>query len=884
MKKHNPFSTSNIVYILLFIALLTVYSFIIQFRFETCTFSIIENLNSALHFVFISIFTFIIGFFLFLLYNTIYSKFDDDRNRNNNQDNKDNSNAGNIEEKGVQNNENKDEVNEIKPELKYLLQRAWFIIFTLGMWALMLKFYYEYINEPEKIGELAEDKWNWISYVGAFMSKEGYYIFGVVLATIFVDFIILFFERMSQLHNNVEKFESKINSSIKQLDESLKNSIIDLNASIGKQDEAIRNQNSNIDKTKDIEDILMKMVSSAENEAEFMSIEKFNNLIIKKAYFETIINLRKAASKEFLKYKESNDIITNTIPAIYTKEIFKGFNEGQFFRNFSNFGVMSQMVFELLNKKEIFHNEYIGLDKSVDVKIVFLTTLTLLPEYYLDPSKLKLSEHVIKEWNDYRRFFRKGCYLFSDSDYENGLLKRKIGEMLDFKLNKEKYKFIRVALLGDVNENSSDKIPISTKTEFAESLGKETFYHKIYKSNFPVELPENIAILNYDKNLEKKLLEETNYPFFADNISIPNSNFSKKKVGDLFIELYHSEKDDARYFELNDESAKKITGLTTMNKSYFKELFKEIPIDIFAVGVEINSEVNWKGAIAGYLGNNFEYMDLTWMDKMVNKEIWNKTEKFIQYLFDNSKENLLENLYSHEDLSNEETKTKVTNFVGRDNFEFSREHSLLIEFIKEKIKSNTKPKPLEILEIGGYYGRDALELAVLGNVTIIDNNQDSKLKFNQFMSEAKNSLIAGYFLKQESDDIWKLNENKIEYKINAFVEYVNETKYDIICSYNVLHRFQNDEFLASLKKCKDYLIDKGSFFHIFVSDLDIKNTHNNKGYGNCEIFSHSKESILGVLNNIEIEYRHILEYDYQRAVHPHVMWYLYYENKNETVN
>lgn len=224
---------------------------------------------------------------------------------------------------------------------------------------------------------------------------------------------------------------------------------------------------------------------------------------------------------------------------------------------------------------------------------------------------------------------------------------------------------------------------------------------------------------------------------------------------------------------------------------------------------------------------------------------------------------------------------KITNFLNIDTFPFSREHSLMIDFIIEK-NIFQKKKGSKILEIGGYYGRDALELARFGEVTIIDESDDTK--FQQFLNEAKSVLENGYSLTF-NNNIWKLNKNKIEYINQDIKSYEFKNKeYDVICSYNVLHRFDVVELKALINKSYGILKPNGIMVHIFVSDIDCirKGYENELNRENNDIKKHKKIDILNSFNGLtetmdSLEYRHILEYDNVRLVHPHVMWYLFFK-------
>jgi len=764
------------------------------------------------------------------------------------------------------NNDEKIKSREIKSELSYLLHRAWFIIVALGIWALMIEFYYEYINQPSSTSETPEKKWNWINFISSFFSKEGYYIFGILLSTIFIDFIILFFDKMSQLHNNVVEFRGKIKRSI----ENLQNVSTKLD--------------SNIATVKSLEKDLLKVASAATKEIEFLNINQDNNQYIRTAYLETINKLRQTASEELVKYKNSNDLIENKIPAIYITEIFKEYTNGEFFRNFANFGTMSQMVFELLNNKEILYKKY-NPNGDEGNKIVYFTTLTMLPSNFLNPIKINSSKHFIREWNEFRRFFRKGSYLLKNENSKN--LIRKVGEMLEFNIYPNKYEYVRVALMEDNDKYFSRKrkTTIKNKNQWVSDLMKQVNYHIVYKSIFPSELP-----IKFNSTIDEILKEHSDYyPDYADNISLKHT-ILKTSVYELFTNLYHPSPDCAKYFILSDANCNMIKK--AVNNEYYKksgkefilELFNNIPIDIFAVGVKKRSSdvVEWKGCIAGYLGDSLEYMDLTWMDSVINSEKWKDTQKLIDYLYKkpSGKFEKLDTNFSSSSINIEKPQIrKISKFIDSDDYEFSREHSLLIDFIYEKKKS---PKSNNILEIGGYYGRDAIELATFSNVEIIDKCKDGLSKFNDFIKQAKYNLNTGFTISIIADVI-KLNGNEITYNTNDFLEHnFHGKKYQIICSYNVFHRFDKDQLQNALKKCIDLLDNGGELFHIFVSDVDINNTHNDKGY-DCDIHSHDEISIKKPFinkGNIELKYRHILEYDNKRGIHPHVMWYLYFKKNN----
>jgi len=232
---------------------------------------------------------------------------------------------------------------------------------------------------------------------------------------------------------------------------------------------------------------------------------------------------------------------------------------------------------------------------------------------------------------------------------------------------------------------------------------------------------------------------------------------------------------------------------------------------------------------------------------------------------------------------------KITNFTGEDKFSFSREHSLLLDFLYENKAINETINNLKILEIGGFYGRDAIELLRYGDVTIFDIDTKGKEMFDKFLTEAINFLNKDYKLTNNQN--WKLNDNSLVYENKDILDINLKVRYDIICSYNVLHRFKKEKLKTLIIKCFNCLKEGGVMAHIFVSDIRPieKGFENESNKSNNKIQKHEKADLKASFSNFNgnleiLEYRHILEYDSVRLVHPHVMWYLYfkkYENGNK---
>jgi len=199
-----------------------------------------------------------------------------------------------------------------------------------------------------------------------------------------------------------------------------------------------------------------------------------------------------------------------------------------------------------------------------------------------------------------------------------------------------------------------------------------------------------------------------------------------------------------------------------------------------------------------------------------------------------------------------------------EDFIFTKEQSVILDFFKELSLDNTL-KNKNALELGGYYGRDAIALDWFNNITIIDYDKNSVKFFD--------------YLKKE-----KKPRHNIELKIfdftseNDMKKNIGEKKYDIIYSYNVLHLLTKNTLKGFLKYINTYLTDTGCMLHVFISDKD------GREY-NCKneiIYKLKKQELIKVFTEAnfqikKIEYRDV--YETHGGTHLHIMYFIYVERK-----
>lgn len=513
-------------------------------------------------------------------------------------------------------NENNDEKNAV--------EYFWFLILLIGVWLILGKHFSEFVSEIKK----TED-WTLLNYFKSLIEKESYALFSVLLASLLTDFILIFIKRLRTLHTTIEtksqEYTNKINESTSTINESIRiltnldNHIKEtqpilnvIGDKIKDSENEIKNINiklediskqfiNNFNQASNLSEFILQLVSVSNKEKEFIDTVKSKRDDIRwVSYQDSIGKVREKASFALSKYNHESDIISQLIASKFIQKFFDDFiledeidKVSKYNEMFANFGIMSGIVCSLFDNKDMLYSGY-------KKKIIYLTTLTMPPDKFLNSETVGSSEVIKKKWKNYLSkisiYDKTECYL---KDIQNA---------------PSKYDFIRICLFSDnhttVNSISSKSIWLKTK----------------------IELPSTPDYIDVDRALFSN-------PF------------------DFFIKRFHTTKNNCRYFELSLTNMKNLCNICDNYSecqskqednlsNCINSFFNKIPLDIFAIGIENNdaTQIEWKGCLSGYLGGDYNYMHLAWHDPFISPDEWYKIKDYLNIIYENSKNNYLSEL------------------------------------------------------------------------------------------------------------------------------------------------------------------------------------------------------------------------------------------------
>jgi len=537
----------------------------------------------------------------------------------------------------------------------------------------------------------------------------------------------------------------------------------------------------------------------------------------------------------------------------------------------ANYGAMSQIVDKLYSEAENIYKVYSA--NGDDIEIVYLTTLPMLLEHYLNPDSWTGGlPSVVAQWDLTRDKTRR-------SVHHNDMGGPGRGHMWRFAMHSQNIEFKRVCLfLDDKAGARSDKRSIYREAEWRLARTTPAKVLRVYDSAR--------AAVNLWRNRMAGRVEEVDslryeqHPQFVDVLHVdslagiglwsPPSGEDKEdgeqrtppSVQDMFVNLYHPKSSAARCFRLNAAAVQELFANTAFadcfkdgswgrlvkamktpdsldstalaQDGYWYDIFfnRHIPLDLFAIGVKKRGEaaVAWQGCLGAYIGGDPNEMLLAWHDDVIETlntqrygedcgKPWMATKQFLNLLYLKS-ERLIE---SGDDAPQggapEATETDFTRSYLE--YPYGVGPSVAGEEVIEQLRTGRVPYG-PVLDVGGAYGRDALCIADFLHrqgrqpieVYVLDMNRQCLPKLNSLKAHYGAPSIAVHPI---FGDVAILPS---DWKDEAGASFDNAKRFAVIHSYHLLHLLSPERLKAALVRCWELLEDNGVMIHFFPSDAD----------------------------------------------------------------
>ncbi len=529
------------------------------------------------------------------------------------------------------------------------LHNVWFWVFALGLYYALVNHWYTFLQSDTDYSVRA--------YVECFLHKGGMTnVFAVFFLSMLADFLIIFFNRLSEYHNQVESLKESLSESANKLEQQA-NSLKEMQSSSGKN-------LKNLKKTQEIHD---KWIQDLTDQGDFLEKCNRHDRTEKiSACYRKLgppISSKIAKSLEpYIQSEQKNAFIEKDLACSFLRSYFSEQKGAQQNRVQANFATMARIVDQLYSNREEYYSCYSNSDeyKNQAINIVYFTTLTMSLYKYLNPNKLfGGTQSALAEWDYYRRKTRKSVYStkgqFGKYDHDEGY-------MWSFLREHKKYSFQRccIYLENDAKTHSSDDGILSQDEWEMESKKEINNLFKVCGERTPFgnnyEYPSYLELLHGD-------------PIYASH------GGDRPPIAiDVFKKLYHPRDTDFHEKCLNSDW---IEGFVKKNETTLKQAFprdkiwldmlseikkgnfvvqgedaddrkwhdiffnQHLPVDIFAIGVEKSEskEVDWKGCLSGFVGGDFHRMDLGWDDKYISSASvgesnpWRAIEALIKDLY-----------------------------------------------------------------------------------------------------------------------------------------------------------------------------------------------------------------------------------------------------------
>ncbi len=206
---------------------------------------------------------------------------------------------------------------------------------------------------------------------------------------------------------------------------------------------------------------------------------------------------------------------------------------------------------------------------------------------------------------------------------------------------------------------------------------------------------------------------------------------------------------------------------------------------------------------------------------------------------------------------------------------YTQYHSAAFLDITEKLAPSGSHA---VLDAGGGYGRDCIELAkdTRFTCTVVDKSEAAGLLKTRLAGDkdADVEFICADLTKDLCDKL-------------------NGRKFDVIFSYCFLHLIKEEELGAVLTRLKSLLKDAGHMVHFFLSDEDptgwdgspkmgqnrrvVKESNKEAHYSETTLRSACGEATLGLR-----DLTYVPVFEWHGGPHHHIMWRLYCTNNRRT--
>lgn len=527
------------------------------------------------------------------------------------------------------------------------MNNLWFWILSLGIFFTIFDHWSSLIKQ--------KPSYNFKEYIDTFIGEGSLAkLFAVVFVTMLVDFLIVLLQSLVQYNKDinyikrdlegsahaVELVAQKISSQTKTLEKQASD-ITSLQQSIEKGQQGLSN----------VQIEMTKRIFHEGKKADFLNLlsnEHCDDKSIGMCFgecdgilCEKIID----SLSSYIKETETSPnirCIEKSIASDFISKYLQQFNCNK--KNNlvqANFGIMSAIVDSLYCSRKKYY-EYYSKHYGL-IQVVYFTTLTMGLYDYLEPTnKFGVFPSIVRQWDNYRRRTRKTVYE-PNADVSEG-------HMWDFLNNSDKYIFRRCCLyLGQTQESHDTHDAILSKRDW----------------NAAADKPIN-NIVRVAKGGNRKHPNHLEL-LFDDDTSLKESGTAINAF-DLFRELYHPTNDCCKYMEIDFDMINRLLRepKDVLSKSFqddpqwikmikavkhgdehtngipWYNIFYDghIPVDIFAIGIKYpeRDQIDWKGCLSGFVGGDFNSMELGWNDQYISPDTWDPIKAYIDFLYNNAKE------------------------------------------------------------------------------------------------------------------------------------------------------------------------------------------------------------------------------------------------------
>ncbi len=529
------------------------------------------------------------------------------------------------------------------------LRNIWFWVFALG-------FFYTLLDQWIKFGKDAE-KLTLAEYMKKFLTEGGLQnLVAIFFLTMLTDFILLVFLKLKDDRKKLLKVGKKLTGQtekVESIQDDLKNILVGIER--------------NTKDLKETQSALSIWIAHKDKEKDFRTNCNAHDIKqdIWECYQKCGVDLSTQIIDSLTPYvaQKSTGFIQRKLAIEFLNSYCQRPNKNTVNEVQANFGTMAAIVDQLYSlKNEFFENERDSRGGNTKFKIVYFTTLTMRLDKYLMPEELfGYMTSALNEWDKCRKKTRKVIYQLREDGKED------MGHMMSFAIDGgKKFLFRRCCIylenkdaIGNANAGERSD-GILTEEDWIAGTENEDVQGDLYE----ITPDHSVNELDHPKYAEKLSVDKSNrfpYPKCISKTPIcaidifktlyhPNISDYKEKCLKLdLINKFVADNKDELTNAFPEQDRMWHAMLTAVQKGHreididkdkkkkWHEIFfnRHIPVDIFAIGVKKDDDPNidWRGCLSGFVGGDFNRMDLGWHDTYVSSKPWQAIRAFIDFLY-----------------------------------------------------------------------------------------------------------------------------------------------------------------------------------------------------------------------------------------------------------